>query len=62
MDEEQIEQFRKEYHDLAKRVVARQQKEPISIEEARRQTAIINGMLPPDEVSEPNKQEDDAKE
>lgn len=44
MDEKDTEDFIKEYHKLAKKVVARQQKQPFSIEKARRQTELINGV------------------
>ncbi len=37
------QKFIEDYHKQAKRVVREQQKQPFSIEEARRQTAIING-------------------
>ena len=37
------QKFIEDYHKMAKRVVREQQKQPSSFEEARRQTAIING-------------------
>ena len=42
-DQDANQKFIEDYHKQAKRVVKEQQKQPFSIEEARRQTAIING-------------------
>lgn len=42
-DPDANQKFIEDYHKQAKRVVREQQKQPFSIEEARRQTEIING-------------------
>ena len=42
-DPDANQKFIEDYHKQAKRVVREKQKQPFSIEEARRQTAIING-------------------
>ena len=58
MDEKDTEDFIKEYHKLAKKVVARQQKQPFSIEKARRQTELINGVRNTN-VEKPSNQEEE---
>ena len=59
MDEKNTEDFIKEYHKLAKKVVAWQQKQPFSIEEARRQTELINGVRNTNADNQSNQEEED---
>ena len=59
MDGKDTEDFIKEYHKLAKKVVARQQKQPFSIEEARRQIELINGVRNTNAENQGNQEEED---
>ena len=59
MYEKDTEDYIKEYHKLAKKVVARQQKQPFSIEEARRQTELINGVRNTNAENQGNQEEED---
>ena len=60
MDEKDTEDFIKEYHKLAKKVVARQQKQQFSIEEARRQTELINGVRNTNADNQSNQEEENS--